>query len=494
MKKLKDKNLYLSLLIVLIFFGIFIKMDFATDTYCDLASAPRQIFDHFMLSGRFVTAFLWGIVNVLNFSDYLIYLCSYILAIVSVTLSIYNVFLVINKKIKKDTVSLIISTITIINPFSIELFMFLEKGILTFAVLLSVLAFSEFVKYLEGNKKALKYIFLLMLIATFCYQGVIGIFIVLSAVYVILYNKNIKDFIKNNIIILLAYGVPAIINLLIVKFMYGNSRVTGEIILDESIKKILDGSLQMLGTFTILPKYTLIIAISILSILAIVMIFINKKDSIKKKILKLLGLIYITIAILGISIAPQLLQDTASIGFSSRATYPFASIIGIFSMYILLNTQDIKLINKINGIYLSSLVISIISVAILIIQFAEFNDIETDRYTLNYLDEINSKEIGRKIQEYENETGNTVTKICIYTDKYISYTYKGLRNIGDMNVTGFAPDWSLKDMINYYNDLSLIQVNEKNSEIEQKFAEQNWDNYNEDQIIFVGDTIHYCKF
>ena len=94
MKKLKDKNLCISLLITLVFFGIFIKMDYATDTYSVLGSSPKEIFDHFMLSGRFVTAFLWGGVNVLNFGDYLIYFCSFWIfltiirgAMVSITLT-----------------------------------------------------------------------------------------------------------------------------------------------------------------------------------------------------------------------------------------------------------------------------------------------------------------------------------------------------------------------------------------------------------------------
>ena len=47
-KKIKDKNLYISLLITLVFFGIFIRMEYATDTYSVLASYPKEIFNHFM--------------------------------------------------------------------------------------------------------------------------------------------------------------------------------------------------------------------------------------------------------------------------------------------------------------------------------------------------------------------------------------------------------------------------------------------------------------
>ncbi len=483
-KKIKDKNLYLSLLITLVFFGIFIRMEYATDTYSVLASYPKEIFNHFMESGRFVTALWWGAVNVLNLGDYLIYLSSFILAIICITLAIYNLYLVISKKIENSALSLILSTITIINPFSIELFLFIEKGIFGLGILLSILAFSRFVKYLEGDKKSLIFIFIYMLIATFCYQGVIGLFIAISAVYVIVYNKNIKDFIKNNIIILLGYGIPAIINLITVKFIYGNSRVTGEVVLQESIQKILQGSKEMIASYNILPKYTLVIAILALTLFYIVSILISKKDSIKKKALNILGLAYIFIAILGISIVPQIMQSTESIWFVPRSTYPFATIMGLVSIYALITTEK----NNIKYI-----IIGIISVSILAMQLYSFNKIEIDHYNLNYMDKINSLSIGKEIQAYEQETGNKVTKICIYNDQNISYTYPYIWAKKDTNITGFYPDWSIIKMINYYNNINLTQ-GEINLEIEESFKEKDWDNYSDEQIIFIGDTIHYCKF
>ena len=485
MKKLKDKNLYFSLLITLVFFGIFIRMDYATDTYSVLASYPKEIFNHFMQSGRFVTAFLWGVVNVLNFSDYSIYFCSFGLAIFCITLSIYNLYLVINKKIENNTLSLIVSTITIINPFSIELFMFIEKGVLTLGILLSVLAFSKFVEYLEGDKKSLIFIFIFMLIATFCYQGVIGLFIAISAVYVIIYNKNIKDFIKNNIVILLGYGLPAILNLITVKFIYGNSRVTGEVVLNESILKIIHGAKEMIATYSILPKYTLLIVISSLILFYIISVLMNKKDNINKKILNILGLAYIFIAVLGISIAPQIMQSTESIWFVPRSTYQFGAIIGIIGIYFLSTTEK----NNIKNI-----IISIICIIILIIQLYSFNKIEIDHYNLNYIDKMNSLSIGKKIQDYEQETGIEVTKICIYSDKNISYTYPDIWAQKDTNITGFYPDWSIVKMINYYNGTELEEIVEKDKEVEEYFKQFDWSNYNEAQMIFKDNILHLCRF
>ena len=485
LKRLKDKNLYFSLLITLVFFGIFIKMEYATDTYSVLAGSRKEIFNHFMQSGRFITALFWGAVNVLKFSDYLIYFLSFALAIICISLAIYNLQLVINKKIENSAISLILSTVTIINPFSIELFLFIEKGIFGLGILLSILAFSSFVKYLEdGNKKYILYIIAFMLIATFCYQGVIGIFIAISSIYVVIYNKNIKDFIKNNLIILLGYGIPAIINFVTVKFIYGNSRVTGKVILLESLQKIFEGSKEMLATYSILPKYTLVILVCILIIIYIALLLTNKKENKIKKLFNFLGLIYIFIAIIGISIAPQIMQETSSIWFVPRSTYPFGAIIGIISIYFILT------LDKNNIKYI---LIGIINISLLVIQLYSFNKIEIDHYNLNYLDKLNSISIGEEIKVYEKETGNKVTKICIYNDQNVSFTYPEIWAKKDTNITGFYPDWSIINMINYYNNLELEET-EKDEEIEEYFTQFDWTNYNDKQIIFIGDTIHYCKF
>lgn len=490
--KLKDKNLYISLLITLVFFGVFIKMDFATDTYSLFGEPLEKMVTHFMSSGRFVTAFWWKVVNALHFGNYLIYFSSYALAIFCITLSIYNLFLCLNKKIKNEAICLLVSTITIINPFIIELFLFLEKGILSLAVLLTILAFTKFVKYLDGDKKALKYIFLFMLLATFSYQGIIGLFIVLSTVYIVCYSKNVKDFIKNNIIILLGYGIPAIINLLVIRVFYSNERVNGAINISQSIQKVISGTSEMFNTYAILPKYTFGAIIAILIICAIVLLITNKKEKITTKILKILGLAYVCLVTLAITIVPQLMQNTESIWFVPRSTYPFGAIVGIISIYILINCStnlkfNIKKINVIN------LVIGAIAIILLTLQLYNYNKIEIDHYNLNYMDKINCLKIGNEIKLYEQETGNKVTKICIYNDKNTSYTYPQIWVSKDTNITGFLPEWSIINMINYYNNRNLVQ-GENDPEIESSFKEQDWDDFSQNQIIFIGDTLHYCRF
>lgn len=489
MKKFKDQYLYFSFLITMIFFGIFAKMDFATDTYSVFGSLPKDIFNHFMLSGRFITAFCWGAVNVLNFTDNLIYIISYVMAIFCITFSVYELFGLINSKVQNKTLSLLISIITIINPFSIELFMYIEKGILTLAVLLSVLAVKQFVKYLNGDKKSLIWMVLLMLVAVFSYQGVVGIYIAIATVFIILYTKNIKQFVKNNVIILLGYGIPAVINLLTVRLFFVNDRVNGQIILGESVQKILQGTKSMFNTYGILPRGMFLILLCLVILLTFMVIILNK-EKVSKKVIRILGLLYVILATIGITLAPQIMQNTASIWFVPRSTYSFAGIIGIILMYMVLCTNGYKVKNKIEITHISIILISII---LLIVQFYRFNKIEIDHYNLNYMDKINSMQIGNKIKEYEKETGKVVTNICIYQDEYPSYTYPNIIAIGDINITGFSPEWSIITMINYYNNLNLVEK-EQELNIKEQFEQKDWNNFNEEQLIFIDNTLHYCKF
>lgn len=500
--KLKDKNLYISLLITLVFFGIFAKIEFAADTYCTLESTPSEMVSHFMSIGRFVIAIWQGGFFKLGFSFGFIYISSYILAILCITLSIYNLFLVINKKINNGAICFLVSTVTIINPFTIELFLFIEKGIFGLTVLLTVLSFDKFVKYLDGDKKALKYVFIFMLIATFCYQGIIGLFIALSTIYVVFYSKNAKEFIKNNVVLLLGYGIPAIINLLTIRLFFSSARVNGEINLVESLHKIIDGSVEMLATYTILPKYTFVIVIATLLVLAIVLLCKNNKIKISTKLLKFLGLVYVLFATFAITIVPHIMENTASIWFVPRSTYPFGAIVGIICIYILVNilnnksnsiNKNIKSLSKLQTIQIPIIIIGVICTIMLIMQFFEFNKIEISHYNLNYIDKMNSLTVGEEIKKYEQETGNKVTKICIYSDEYLNNTYPNIWAHKDMNISGFGPDWAIVDMLNYYNNLDLVE-GKKDPEIEASFKEQNWDNFSTDQIIFVGDTIHYCRF
>ena len=225
-----DKSLWIFSAITLIFFGIFAKMEFAVDSYATLTFSIKGFITQFASSGRFCLVIVGVILKMLNLKYETIYIISFIGAIVCMIISLYKLYLIIKDDIKNDILKILIPTLIVLNAFSLELFLFIEKGIMLFGVMVCIFAVGEIKKWLESkNKKYLVTTFIFMLLGNFSYQGVVGIFVAIAIIYIIKYSKNIKEFIINNIVVALSYGIPAVIDYLLIKVLYSSSRVTGNI-------------------------------------------------------------------------------------------------------------------------------------------------------------------------------------------------------------------------------------------------------------------------
>ena len=538
---LKDKKLYFFFIITLLFFGMFSKMDFATDTYAVIGNDKSEILANFLQSGRFVTAFFFGMFKMMQIKISIVYMLSFILSVISITLSVYIIDKMLEKEGANTLLSGIASILLIINPFLIEEMMYIEKGIMTLAILLTVIAVKYFVDYMRSNKKTsiIKSMFF-MLLSVISYQGVVGLFVIIGAVFTVIKSKNFKEFIKNTFVMLIIYGLPALIDLILIKVLSTTSRVNGKINIAESIKKIIDGSKQMLQTYQILPKNTFI-TLNMLAIILIIISSIKSKkhttENISKKInsanvstsdtinsanegtlstinsanegtsntiigsnaeiLKtIVSIFYIILIDYVFAILPQAMQKTESIWFVARSTYPFASMLGALLTYEALkrrkseNALACKARTNYNVINKILIAIGIIFLGI---QLVRFYEIEISHYTVNYLDKEISKSVGQAIIKYENETGNKVTKISIYKDKSPRYSYDAVFVVGDINITAFATSWSDANAINYYNKLELKKV-DNDEKIKEKFENVDYTSFSEKQIIIKDDTIHLCVY
>ena len=205
----KSMNIYFLfsiLIIVLLFFGIFLRTEFATDTYSRMDMTMQENLNDFIQNGRYLTAIWWGIVTVLNLGINEIYLSSYLIAIISLVFSIYKLFRIINDSINNDKLAFLLSIFIIINPFSIEL------GIMILSLFFSILALEQFILYLQNHQnKNIVFAMIFLLFNNISYQGTLAFFTLLGSLYIILNSKTIKEFIKNNVIMFLIYGMPTLI-------------------------------------------------------------------------------------------------------------------------------------------------------------------------------------------------------------------------------------------------------------------------------------------
>lgn len=205
MKKiLKDKKIWIFLGITLIFFGGMTKIEYSSDSYLFFLETWDKPFNHFLGLGRFTSAFFWLLLCKTNFK--IMYIISYVIALIVTTLSMYELDKLLKKDIKNQFITALISVLIIINSFSLELMLFYEKGILTLSVLLNILAIKR-LNYAFETKEKKHYIlcFIYMLLAYFSYQGTVALFIALrSNIYIKIFKRYKRFFYKkytNSIII-----------------------------------------------------------------------------------------------------------------------------------------------------------------------------------------------------------------------------------------------------------------------------------------------------
>jgi len=523
---LKNKVFILYLFITIAFFGMLIKLEYATDTYAVFNFDKEAVYMQYAMSGRFITGVVLKFFKIINISEKLMYEISYLLAILCAVLSQFILYKIIRKldvhiteqpyeskgynfvSSEKDTKSnvlkIIIPTLIIINPFSIELFLFIEKGFMWLGILACVLALMNLQKYFENcksnnlvndnktekikrlspqnicSKKYLLYSLILMFIANCLYQGVVGIFLSVALVFILKYSKNIIEFIINNAIAGFIYAIPALINFLFVKIKFKESRINGQIMFLDSLEKIWQNTSNMFKTmYGILPKYTFI-----LLILFTFAVFCSKIWKEEKKFLLIMKFIYIVVGITFIAIAPQILQPTNLIWFAPRSIYSFASMYGVLTLYLAMN-YELKGISKYT--------IIILSVMLLAFQAQKFINIEKDRYLLNNNDKKITMQIAKHIKDYEETTGNTVTELSWYEDEKPNYTYNGIFATSDMNVKSYSSDWSTVEILKYFlkRDIKLVK---KDENLSKEFKSKNWDEFDEKQILFEKNKLHLCNY
>ena len=456
-------------------------MGYALDTYQVFNFNREQLYTQFASSGRFVTAIIGSIAKMANMSEQAIYIASYVLAILFTFLSIYKLYKIIGQDVQNKILRIILPILIIINPFSIELFLYIENGIMLFAVFMCIYAAEKTIEFFKTNKK--RYIFLsifLMFIANCSYQGVVGIYASIILVYILKYSQTFKKFIKNNTIVALIYGVPAIIDFIIVKIIYAQNRLNGEIIIMESVKKIVLNTAKMsIDMYDILPKY-----IFVLSIVFLLVIFYYKNRKEKRKLIEDAKVLYIILGVTVIAIIPEFIVPTTAIWFVPRTTYCFGALYGILLLYLVMNYKiDIKITS----------LIYILAIILLILQFSKFVTILQDRYIVNQKDYQNSMRIIEQMSKYEQKTGKEIKKVAIYQDSSPKYTYDGIFATGDINIKAYMADWSTIGILNYYTKRNL-NLYEKEPEYNREFLSKNWDEFSEEQIKFEDETMILCNY
>ena len=483
MKIFKDKALYIYLIISILFFGTFIKLNFSVDTYLLFASKNMSYIREFISSGRLLTAGMFMVFQLLRMNCETMYLVSFILATIFNTLSMYELSNITKKYIKNNYIAYILPIMIIINAFVIELWLFVEMSIMMLSILSCVKAFKHFENYLDKKDKTIITKSLLwMVLALFSYQGTVALFVGLSSILIIKHSKNIKEFCKNNLILFMCYIVPTIINFISITII-GNKRVGGSYNLISNIEFIIKSTKeQMINGFGLYKNGIFSIFI-LASIVIAVTLIIRSKSKIKPIVIA--QFLYVILATYIFSVAPLLTQSSTSLAIYPRIVYTFGSIVGIIFLFCYINVKiDLKSI--FNNIILSVIVL------LLAIEFITFNSIAINRYIVNYMDKYIVYEIQEKINDYEQSTGNKIEHIAVYNLDRTNKFYPELQDMINVSAKNEQPSGTA--LLVFYMNKKLDVVEENDTIYENYFKNKNWKLFNLDQIVLEGNTMHWYLY
>lgn len=174
----------------------------------------------------------------------------------------------------------------------------------------------------------------------------------------------------------------------------------------------------------------------------------------------------------------------ATYGYPGRMSFCIFLIIGLtyVAFFSIEHSEKAKVI--IAYTFLSVLLINMI--------FSHF--ILEDRFVSNTLDETYTALFIDKLEEYEEESGNTISKIVVGYDADSHQTYDRVTFSGaqiNERALSFAPVC----MIQYVSGRTFEKLVMDTDTRERLFLENNWGEINlDEQVVFDGDTVYWCIF
>ena len=112
----------------------------------------------------------------------------------------------------------------------------------------------------------------------------------------------------------------------------------------------------------------------------------------------------------------------------------------------------------------------------------------------NKLDKVEAEKVNKYITNYEQKNNIKVTKIAVTYDKNVNWYHKELKHKSLFTHRGLMIWWCNVQTINYYTNRNLQKVNMDINVYNKYFKDKNWDELNEEQFIFVDDTLYYCVY
>lgn len=501
LKKLKnipkeDLIKYIIIMVVtLLLCQNFLQMHYSSDTYVLYALGYMKYpSKYFLLDGRLISTVVCYLAGILKIPIKAYIIGMDFIGIIFVGLSICTVVKLLEKLIKPKSNILKLSIICasfllVLNQFTLEYLLFPESAVMCMGLFLIIQAVRIMI---ENPKHKYLKIFMCLLAAGISYQGLLNIFPTLAILFYLVkeikderpYKEKEKEFfidmVKLAILVLISLGICMALVKIGTKALNSEQdrkmhlmtleavRLRGETVM-EYMDELWNECMAML------PKHTntIVLVISTLLIIAL-----------KPKKEYFLQYLLILIVSFGICIVPMFMFNT---GVCGRVNVPLTMLWGV-SIIVLLTLvsekPEKKILSKI--IYMYAIVSCIIN-SIFIMQNI------SEHIAANRVDENTGATINYLVKEYEEKTGNTVTKFSFMYDRNPQQYAVGIKPMQSLTERKFACSWCIRSAVDFYchKDLKYTAMPR---EIRDRFKNIDYKEFSEEQIIIEGDTLYMLVY
>lgn len=500
--KIKSKDIIifiiLSIITCIIYQG-YITNHYATDTYniMNKGFIAYSISNSF-IDGRIIMGALDLFVDWVNMPMNVVVISSTFIGILLSCIAVIilkNMMLDMKKTKNKfiEIIAIIISYITIFNFIYVENLYFIEAIVMGLSILMYILAVREIIR-----KNKFYYIksLIFSIIATFAYQGTIGMLMICGFVFIIVKNKdNIKQIIKDLAILISIISISYIINVIQINIVTNLLNVQQERL--NGIDYLLKCARNVFDTFEHKVFYVIMYnscglfpqALMLIFIIAtLIIVSINEIKNREEKLLTET----LQIIVLAILITVEMCIISLGSYDTGRIHNVIGALIGIMFIYIFCNS-DIFVRNDVVKIILTMiLVIYTITIA------SNTVNLISQHKTVNNLEKEFCEGLEKYIRKYEKENNILVTEAKYFrkSEKNKFGYFNSVANKSVLTYNGVACHWSSVGTINFYTnrnfrDETLNTL--ENKEIFEKYSKVKEEGYDNNFVIIDG-VLYYSTF
>ncbi len=473
---------YVIFAITLLLSQGFLQMHYASDTYVLINRGYTEYAQmYFLRDGRLITAFVCYMAGVLGipFETYVVGLNC--IAVIFLSLAVHTmnqVLLAMLKPEKKFHIYIItmLSFLLVMHQFSIEYQLFAESAIMCLALFCFIKSIQV---WTEGSKYVYLKVFGLVLFATICYQGQLNIFptlvFLIFILRQILHKKDEKFHYKKaftDIAILAAITIVVI--LITYAIVLYCQTITPEAIGRSWSNENLLYTLSIIVVDIIYMwqyyMYMLPEHVNLLAFLATMTILFLTKS---KKRIKLQYILFIVFIFVMCTTVMFVVTSGGALRINSPIAMVWGASLTIMYAQVMVSQKD----------WLKKAVFGMIIASFMLNSIYYMRNI-SEHIASNKVEHNMGMTIANMLEEYEEESGITVTKFYYSYDIYPEPLWPEIRHMGSLTEKKLAPIWSIEHTMNFYCQRKFEVV----EEVERVYKD--YDSFSPSHVEFYEDTIY----